>query len=337
MGPFNTNSSWVLTTNSSIPVSNGGVVSLGQYVYVPPLYEGYIAGRYDTAQPLDGGVAAFTSYEPPAADYVDYLGGCTDGKLIYFVPYYYYTGAACGAAYDGTLLTYDTTAAGFSTSSSWNQVNLASFNANATGLSHCVFDGQYVYFGDLVNGTGTGYTARYDTTRPIGMMSSWVFFQTNQTGFPANLYGFNGMIYTGRYVVYVPYSDGATYLSLAAAYDTTGGKFGEITSWSTYSLAQTDGGAAAAGYAGGQFDGRYVYMAPFTSGLVVRWDSTQGFSDPSAWEIYDITQIHPGATSFDGTAFDGEYVYFSTNRGTSMARFRARDLPGKMTPPSSFF
>jgi hypothetical protein len=334
-GPFNTNASWVLTTNSNVPVSNGGILSLGQYVYDPPIYEGYIVGRYDTSQPLDGGVAAFTSYEPPAAGYVDYLGGCTDGKRIYFVPYQYYDPAIpCSApSATGTLLTYDTTAAGFSTTSSWNQVNLAGFNADAVELSHCVFDGQYVYVGNLLG----GFTARYDTTQPIGMMNSWVFFQTNQTGLPPNLYGFNGMIYTGRYVVYVPYSNGSAYTGLAAAYDTTGGKFGEITSWSTYSLAQTDGGAGATGYAGGQFDGRYVYMAPFTSGLIVRWDSTRAFNDSSAWEVYDITQIHLGATHFHGTAFDGQYVYFSTYGGSAMARFKARDIPGNITPQSSFF
>ena len=119
------------------------------------------------------------------------------------------------------------------------------------------------------------------------------------------------------------------------AFDTQG-KSCEVESWTPYHLTTADGGVAA-GYGGGQFDGRYVYLAPQTSGLVQRWDSTRPFSERSAWTTYDIKALHAGASDFYGTAFDGEYVYFSTNEGTAMARFKARDTMASIVPPSSFF
>jgi hypothetical protein len=325
--PFASETSWSVMSNSTIPASNTGLAALGQFVYVAPLYEGYVVGRYDTTQPFDGGASAYGAHEPASESYVLFQGACTDGHIVYFVPYQYYDGT--NAAYVGSLLTYDPNGAGFFTDSSWTVTSLASFNPNAVGMAECVYDGKYVYFGN--NRTGT--TARYDTTQPISMSTSWVFFQVNQID--PNLYGYNGMIYTGRYVVYVP-SYSSAYSAAAVAYDTQN-KFGEVGSWTPYYLTSTDGGASAAGYAGGQFDGRYVYLAPTQTGLVMRWDSTMSFSDPAAWEAFNINALHPGATGFVGTAFDGQYVYFSTNAGSAMARFKARDTVGRPSPQSSFF
>jgi hypothetical protein len=329
--PFASETSWVIasTTTASIPASNSGFVKLAQYIYEAPLYAGYLVGRYDTTEPfVDGGTAAFGSHEPPSAGNVLFQGGCTDGKLVYFVPFQYYDGVNNG--YVGSLLTYDPNGAGFFSDSSWTVTNLTTFNPSAYGYSECVFDGQYIYFGN----NRTGYAARYDTTKPLSMASSWVFFQVNQIN--PNLYGFNGLVYTGRYVVSVPHYLGPSYASLAVAFDTTA-KFGETASWTPYNLQMTDGGASAVGYAGGQFDGRYVYIAPNQSGLVFRWDSTRAFDDPLAWENFDINAVHSGASHFFGTAFDGQYVYFSTNGGSAMARFHARDTSAQVTSPGSFF
>jgi hypothetical protein len=327
MGPFASETSWAVASNTTIPASNTGLIRLGQYLYIAPLYQGYVVGRYDTTQPFDGGAAAFGAHEPASVANYLFEGACTDGKIVYFVPYEYFDGV--NQAFEGALLTYNSNGAGFFTDSSWTVTSIASFNSAAVGMAQCVFDGQYVYFGN--NRTGT--TARYDTTQLISSSNAWVFFQVNQIA--GNLYGYNGLVYTGRYIVYVPDYTTA-YSAAAVAFDTTG-KFGEVNSWIPYSLTSTDGGAAASGYAGGQFDGRYVYLAPSNNGLVIRWDSTLAFNNSAAWQVFDVNALHAGANHFIGTAFDGEYVYFSTNGGSAMARFKARDTVAQISPQSSFY
>jgi hypothetical protein len=234
------------------------------------------------------------------------------------------------------VLAYDPNGPGFFTDSSWTVQDITTFNPSAVGLGGCVFDGQYVYFANYVN----GWAARYDPSQSISSSNAWVFFQTTQIA-PA-LYGFLGIVFTGRYVVFVPwYNTTITYSAAALAYDTQG-KFGELTSWTPYDLTQADAGAVP-GYIGAQFDGRYVYFAPHQSGVVVRWDTTLPFNAGSSWETFDLTTLHPGASGFFGTAFDGQYVYFSGNTpptvgaSATMARFKARDTVGNITPVPSFF
>jgi hypothetical protein len=320
--------SWLLATSASIPATNDGLVRLGQYVYVSPTI-GNSVGRYDTTRPFDADGGGFGAHEPAAVAGYLFQGGCTDGKKVYFAPLEYFNGTSYLPF--GTVLVYDPSGPGYFTDSSWTLQNVAMFNASASGLSNCIFDGQYIYFGN----NSFGVVARYDPTQPISSSNAWVFFQTTQIG-PA-LYGFLGVVFTGRYVVFVPwYNPTVTYSSLALAYDTQG-KFGELMSWTSFNLNQTDAGASVAGYLGGQYDGRYVYFAPHQSGLVVRWDTTLPFNVASSWETFDLAALHPGASGFFGTAFDGQYVYFSANAASTMARFKARDTVGNITPVPSFF
>jgi hypothetical protein len=66
-------------------------------------------------------------------------------------------------------------------------------------------------------------------------------------------------------------------------------------------------------FAGGTFDGRYVYLAPATTGVVARYDttSTDGFQGVSSWSVFDVGTL-PGASAggFSGASFDGRFVYF---------------------------
>jgi hypothetical protein len=303
-------------------------VRLGTYVYITPA-NGYLVSRYDTTTPFDTDAGGFGVHEPAAVDGVLFQGGCTDGKRVYFAPLEYY--APPNVTYEGTVLVYDPGGPGFFTDSSWTIQDISTFNPAAKGLGNCVFDGQYVYFGDLQY----GLVARYDPTQPISSSNAWVFFQTTQVG--PTFKGHLGLVYTGRYIVFVPWHDGVAFSSIALAYDTQA-KFGELTSWTPFDLNATDAGAGSiVGYAGGQYDGRYVYFAPHMSGIIVRWDTTLPFRDASSWQTFNVTALHAGATGFFGTGFDGQYVYFSANTGTTMARFKARDTVGTITPVPSFF
>lgn len=81
--------------------------------------------------------------------------------------------------------------------------------------------------------------------------------------------------------------------------------------WSQFSLQGNDA------FAGGAFDGRYVYYAPFGKAgtgdeHVARYDTQGGFGQASSWARFPL----PGATpvlSALGAVFDGRYVYFVPN------------------------
>jgi hypothetical protein len=329
--PFASETSWLLASSPNIPASNDGLVSFGQYVYDSPT-TGSSVGRYDTTLPFDGDGGGFGTHEPPAVAGYLFQGGCTDGKKVYFAPLYYNVGV--GDMPSGSVLVYDPNGPGFFTDSSWTVQDISTFNPLARGFANCIFDGHYIYFGNYVN----GYVARYDPAQMISAPGAWVFFQTTQIA--PTLYGFIGIVFTGRYVVLVPwYNPSVAYSSTALAYDTQG-KFGELMSWTPFDLTAAMGDASAAvpaGYIGGQFDGRYVYFSPHLNGLVVRWDSTLPFNAASSWETFDVSMLHMGASGFFGTAFDGEYVYFSASSNTTMARFKARNTVANITPVPSFF
>jgi hypothetical protein len=325
---FASETSWLLASSPSIPATNDGLVRLGSYVYVSPTL-GNVVGRYDTTRPFDVDGGGFGTHEPASVAGFLFQGGCTDGKKVYFAPLLYNNGTSDVPF--GTVLVYDPNGPGFFTDSSWTMQNVALFHPSAAGLANCIFDGQYVYFGN----NAYGFVARYDPTLPISSSGAWVFFQTTQIA--PSLYGFLGVVFTGRYIVFLPwYNPSVGYSGTTLAYDTQG-KFGELMSWTPFNLTQTDAGAGTVGYPGGQFDGRYVYFAPHQTGVIVRWDTTLPFNAASSWETFDLTMLNAGAKGFFGTAFDGQYVYFSANASSTMARFKARDTVGTITPTPSFF
>jgi hypothetical protein len=58
-----------------------------------------------------------------------------------------------------------------------------------------------------------------------------------------------------------------------------------------------------------------VFVVPYVTGKVVRFDTTQSFVDVAAWKAYSITSLSAGALG--GQAFDGQYVYASSYSTTS--------------------
>ena len=75
-----------------------------------------------------------------------------------------------------------------------------------------------------------------------------------------------------------------------------------------------DPGAPRAGYAGGAFDGRYVYFAPSSSGDILRFDTLGALSDLGSWSTF-AAATKLGAAAFSGAVFDGRYVYFVLRTG----------------------
>ncbi len=80
-------------------------------------------------------------------------------------------------------------------------------------------------------------------------------------------------------------------------------------------------------YAGGIFDGRYVYYVPFAdksggttnySSNFVRYDPRMAFDSQASYSYYDLHNVHPALAGFSTGVFDGRYIYMAgTNNGTA--------------------
>ena len=126
--------------------------------------------------------------------------------------------------------------------------------------------------------------------------------------------GYFGAVFDGRYVYYVP-NRMKNFHGTVMRYDTQGG-FTSLSSWESYDAGSTDG-LDTRGYAGGVFDGRYVYFVPFSvestrHARVLRYDTQGVFKDASSWDAYDASVVGGrGAFGYDGAVFDSRYVYIS--------------------------
>lgn len=97
------------------------------------------------------------------------------------------------------------------------------------------------------------------------------------------------------------------------------------SNWEVMSISTAQGGSNAGitSYIDVGFDGRYVYFTPDTGKTFIRFDTTQLFSNSSAWEKMSVstangTSVYP---SYQGCCFDGRYMYYSSFSGTSFIRF----------------
>jgi hypothetical protein len=103
-------------------------------------------------------------------------------------------------------------------------------------------------------------------------------------------------------------------------YDTKS-PFTTATSWTFFNTAKLEG-PNTQGFAGGAFDGRYVYLCPFDSltGVITRVDVDADFVDAKSWSTFTANGVSPRADGYWGGAFDGRYVYMVPfeNTGTNL-------------------
>jgi hypothetical protein len=183
-----------------------------------------------------------------------------------------------------------------------------------SGFFGAAFDGRYVYFvphehleGSPPTLTKHSTVVRYDTYGRFDDQNYWSSYDPELVGLGAD--GYAGAVFDGQYVYFVPDDDGAPHCEVLR-YDTSL-PFNDAGSWASYDPSAT-GNPNAQGYRGAVFDGQYIYFVPFVNGLgmhsiVLRYDTTDSFTSPTAWTDYD-----PGAGSdgYTGGVFDGRYVYF---------------------------
>jgi hypothetical protein len=96
---------------------------------------------------------------------------------------------------------------------------------------------------------------------------------------------------------------------------------------------------SAKSFAGGSFDGRYVYLAPNANGIVARYDTQAPFGTNDSWQLFDASSVDEKASAFRGAAFDGRWVYFvphGDRSGSVVARYDTQGTFGAATAWSTF-
>lgn len=123
--------------------------------------------------------------------------------------------------------------------------------------------------------------------------------------------GFAGTVTDGQYVYYAPNYMGAR--TVVARYNSHLA-FDNASAWSFFNIHAL--GLGGRGYAGAEFDGRYIYFAPHNTSVggyhsqALRYDTQADFTNPSSWSAFNIGTKHVAARGFIGTGFDGQNVYF---------------------------
>lgn len=186
------------------------------------------------------------------------------------------------------------------------------------GYFGAVCAGRYVYFSPQCNSEGRhGKALRYDTHGKFDDSHSWAGYDAGSTAGLATR-GYYGAVFDGRYVYYVPRTDGDTHHSRVLRHDTQG-DFRESSSWSAFDVGER------ISFQGAAFDGRYVYFTPGyhqetgPSGKVLRYDTRVDFHDRASYATFDAAGTSGlGCTCFDGAVFDGRFIYFVPleSRGT---------------------
>jgi hypothetical protein len=101
--------------------------------------------------------------------------------------------------------------------------------------------------------------------------------------------------------------------------------------WSTFDTSSLN--TLAIAFAGGTFDGRYLYLSPNMGSIVARYDTQGAFTAAGSWSTFDVSKLNANDTGFAGALFDGRYVYLVPSTNSLIARF---DTKGTFTSQASW-
>lgn len=236
-----------------------------------------------------------------------YFGVVSDGRYIYYAP--------CRQKdFHGIALRYDSSK-DFKSSSSWESYDAGNTDdMNTIGYSGAIFDGRYVYYVPFAEkSTRHARVLRYDTLKEFDDSSAWTAFDGMSVAGKGAM-GYDGAIFDGKYIYFVPFGYDPYAHALVLRFDTTK-DFKDKSSWNVYDASNTDG-LVTKGYYGGGFDDRYVYFVPFNDGKdfqgrVLRYNTKENFNSASSWEAIDVGNLEGKNTvGYKGASYDGRYMYF---------------------------
>lgn len=328
----------------SNPVGFHGAVFDGRFVYFVPAWNGGTGGaellRFDTSGEFDD-TSSWASQEVgvdnAGRERGSYTGGVFDGRYIYFAPDRNRFGP------HGTVMRLDTQGNLNDESSwAWFDPGQNGVGDDPRGYHGAAFDGRFVYFAPDKNGGGPhGEVLRLDTTGSFSDINSWSTFDPGDHGVGADPDGFNGTVFDGRFVYFVPHFNGNPYAFEVMRYDTAF-PFDDPEAWSTFD-PQLEG---MGGSVGGTFDGRHVYLAPISGfgdrvGLALRFDITADFTDPSSWDSFRPAEHgvgHNPDAEYRSALFDGRFIYYVPYFGDSgpMGEVLRFDTTGQYADPHAW-
>ncbi|MGI6087778.1 MAG: LamG-like jellyroll fold domain-containing protein [Kiritimatiellia bacterium] len=287
-----------------------GAVFDGAYVYFTPRTDGQSYHtrilRYDTRLPFKQ-AASWSAFDVGLNN--SYQGCAFDGRYVYFAP---------GTNQDkqrargwpAPMLRYDTQKpfadrASYEVYELFNHPGLEDTRVDLDGIS---FDGRYMYYAPLIG----ELVVRFDTRQPFTQPSSWAWFK------PQGLKMCVGPVFDGRHVYFGGYNT-----HNVVRYDTAT-DFMAPAAWQCVNVKQVCN-VEWAGYDGGFFDGRYLYLIPFYEqqpgspdkpkkihSQIVRYDIRAAFDSPAAWQWKDVGQTDGLLTvGYNAGASDGRYLYFA--------------------------
>ena len=226
--------------------------------------------RYDTEQPF---LASSAWDEIKLEINASYIGAASDGKKIYYAPWY-------DEDQEGSsIMVYDTEQP-FLAKSAWDFISIP-----YVGYSDAGFNGTHIVFAPC-----------WCAANPTIIESSKIMFlnvDTQEVSFSTLDYGaYNGVVE----------ADDALYLVADTTKNGIRSDFIEVTN----SIKTFSPTIAKGGYWGGTFDGRYVYFTPYDNpslgkknGEFLRYDTAKPFEDDASWE----------SISFAVTDFKYDYEY----------------------------
>jgi hypothetical protein len=193
----------------------------------------------------------------------------------------------------------------------------------AAGCSRTGLDGTTAWSADAGSGDAAGDSAG-EACPPaewskLSDTSKWSKFDVSSVDVPAK--GFQGAVFDGRHLYFVPFFYDGAARGVVARFDTTA-SFDAHGAWTTFDLTTVS--PRATGFCGAVFDGRYLYLVPFDDGswdgVVARYDTSAAFDAPSAWTTFDLATVGSGVHGFAGAAFDGRWVYLAPYNGGTVWR-----------------
>ena len=306
--PFNLVSSYSFY-NFGIVGTYGSIFD-GRYLYIVPYTSGNLV-QYDTTLPFTS-AASYSSFNTLTinANSSAFIGSAFDGRYIYLSPTTY-----------GVITRYDTTLS-FTSAASYSFFDTTTANANSKGFRGATFDGRYIYFVPYNNGSPFGQITRYDTTLSFTSAASYSFFDTTTVN--ANSKGFQGGVFDGRYIYFVPYANGTPQLfGQITRYDTTM-PFTSISSYTVFDTATVD--VKSKGFFAGVYDGKYLYLVPYNNGQpsifgqITIYDTSQAFTSISSYYVFDTMAINSNSKQMTNAIFDGKYIYFMSILNGQIAR-----------------
>ena len=230
----------------------------GRYVYFSP-YNSDTFLRFDTQ-----GISFTTAGDWEQMDMSTAMGASAlnvayydipafDGRYVYFTPYV-----------SDTLLRFDTQGTSFTTEADWERT-VQGGSSTANTYAGAVFDGRYIYYTPVNSNTFLCFDTQGTS---FGTAGDWkqIAMATAQGGAALDIAYLGGITWDGRYVYFSPYNSD-TFLK----FDTQGTSFSTAADWTQMSMSTAQGGSPGSNvYAGGSFDGKYIYYCPFGSVTFIR-------------------------------------------------------------------